>query len=29
MEASKGLTGKMGVSIKREIKPHVRHMYGE
>jgi hypothetical protein len=29
MEASKGLTGKMGDSIEREIKPHVMHMYGE
>jgi len=29
MEASKGLTGKMEVSIEREIKPHVMHMYGE
>jgi len=29
MEASNWLTGKMEVSIKREIKLHVMHMYGE
>jgi hypothetical protein len=29
MQASKGLAGKVEVSIKRDIKLHVMHMYEE